>query len=186
MMVLKGEWAFVSTQKCATNTMYAVLPGGRQGAFHHMPKKRVAPMHWTVVRNPYDRAVSLYGSTGCRNHDKYHVKRECGSGNQPPEFEKFVELCLLKPQKQWRFKRAATHKWLFRNQSDWIDSGVIDEVVHLENLHQEVLDLIGLDLTLTNANASPRSDWKDYMTPAVKDMLNQWAGNDFRYGYKKL
>lgn len=186
MMILKGQWAFVSTQKCATNTMYKVLPGYRLGPLHHMPKKRHAPLHWTIVRNPYDRAVSLYGSTALRPHDKYQVKRQCGNPNAKPSFESFVENCLLIPQQKWKHRRRQTHPYLFKNQVDWIKSGMVDKVVHLENLYQEVLDLTGLDLDLPKLNDSPRASWQEYMTPSVIEMLNIWAGEDFRWGYDKL
>jgi len=184
MKVLEGKWCFVSTQKCATNTMYKILPGTRRHSFHHMPTSRVAPLHWSIVRNPYDRAVSLYGSTALREGDRYNVKKECGS--EHPDFITFVDRCLITPQNKWVHQRKQTHKYLFRNQSDWIDSGIIDQVVHLENLHQDILNLIGLDLELPRENSSTRQGWEKYMTPEVIEMLNNWAGDDFRYGYEKL
>lgn len=187
MKVLKGEWAFISTQKCATNTMYKVLPGVRQGQMHHMPNTRVAPIHWTIVRNPYDRAVSLYGSTALRsNGDRYNVRQECGGG--VPEFETFIERCLLVNKNKWKHPRGSTHAYLFRNQHDWIKSGIIDNVVHLENLYVEIEELIGLKISQkVKDNASPRKEWMSYMTPKAIKLLNKWAEPDFEhYGYQML
>ena len=66
MIILPNKWLFVSTMKCATNTLYKDLKDQVRGTFwdggqefHAIPNKRVAPIHWTVVRNPFDRAVSI-------------------------------------------------------------------------------------------------------------------------------
>jgi hypothetical protein len=166
--------------------MYKVLPGNRAGSGHHtMPTKRLAPLHWTIVRNPYDRAVSLYGSTALREGDMYKVKKECGSSE--PDFETFIRKCLLVPKDNWKNVRNTTNKYLFRNQYSWISSGIVDTFVHLENLEEEVYNLIGIQIPKEKENKSDRGSWEEYINPIVIELLNEWAGEDFKeYGYEKL
>lgn len=180
MIVYKEEWAFVSTRKCGTNTLYEHLPGERSpGPFHIMPTKRVADLHWTIVRDPYERAVSIWASTSQGNHDKYRVKTFLGDNN--PKFSVFVEKCLVPKN-----KGSLRDRFLFMNQTDWLNTGIIDQFGHLETLYEDVKKFTGLDINLTVENKSRRKSVEEYLTPEVVEMIDCWAEEDFKnFGYER-
>ena len=105
-MILHKDWLFFSTMKCATNTLYELLPkvGGVQKwsvdnnpGFHPRPVERMADVHFTVCRNPYDRAVSIWASTCLRGGDRYGTKAQVEKeGGNYGNLEDFVRTCLLK------------------------------------------------------------------------------------------
>lgn len=176
MKLLENEWLFISVRKCATNTLYDALPGKRTDRlFHTVPgMSRKAPIHWTVVRNPYDRAVSIWAST--KTSDRYGVITRC---NNDTSFENFIDSCLLKPMRK--------EKFLFKNQSDWLKDSIVDKIAKFENLNEDVNSITGLNLNLPRLNVSKRDDYMQYMTPAIIEKLNIWSGEDFQnYNYNKL
>ena len=96
MIIHPDGWVFVSTMKCATNTMYKVLPeiGGHrvQGGFHARPRVRIYDTHFSVCRNPYDRAVSIWASTCLRHGDRYNAVNKIKSdGGRHDSFEDFCK-----------------------------------------------------------------------------------------------
>lgn len=200
-MILKpNEWLFVSTMKCATNSLYDALKklpgtfwdGGNE--FHGRPNRRVAPIHWTTCRNPYDRAVSIWHSTCVREenqqrYDAYPYIIE--QGEDPISFDTFVELILLEHP-------TLRNPWLWRNQSDWHDTFIVDYVFNVERLESELkAEPLGISVKLPRLNVSHGRDfWQEYYKgktiknlkwPSMtKKMVQKWAGDDFdRYGYDK-
>ena len=180
MKLLKNHWLFVSTRKCATNAMYDCLPGERVGkGFHPRPQARLAPLHWTIVRNPYDRAVSIWASTCRREGDKYGIKALLKTDH--PGFADFARRCLA-GNLDW----APRDPWLFKNQSEWIEEMLIDRIVHFETLSEELPGIVGpVDLRISNA--SNHAAWQEYMTPETIGIINKWAAADFeRFGYEQI
>jgi len=171
--------------KCATNTMYEVLDGlgwkeVAEGV-HPRPTEQMADVHFTICRNPYDRAVSIWASTCLRNGDRYNAVNKIKSeGGNPEKFEDFVKHCLL-TEKNW-----TPHNWLFSNQMDWSNSTVIDAWVHIENLKQELEAFTGPLEKLPKVNTSKHKAWYQHMTPKIVKMINEWAEPDFWLGYNKL
>ncbi|MBN2164496.1 MAG: hypothetical protein JXR25_04965 [Pontiellaceae bacterium] len=182
MKLLKDKWLFVSTRKCATNGMYDSLPGERIGpGFHPRPNGRMAPVHWTIVRNPYDRAVSIWASIWQRSGDRYGIK--AALKKEDASFEEFAKLCLT-GNLDWA--PPELNPWLLTNQADWIDGMIIDRVVHFENLREEISEIVGA-IDLKTSNASKHAPWQDYMTPETIRIINEWAAADFeQFGYEKL
>ena len=169
----KGKWLFISTMKCATNTIYKCVEGRRIGGFHARPKQRRAPLHWTIKRNPYDRALSIWRSTCLRKGDRYLVKDNiirCG-GNP----ENFTHFCLHILGKR--------NDWLFRNQSDWWAGTIIDKYIDINNL-KKIEIITGQKLNLTKENTSPEKFVA--LNSTCIDIINKWAEPDFKYGYTKL
>lgn len=193
-MILANDesWLFVSTMKCATNTLYEALAhlgkrvqagqmGAVGGASHPVPTERLAPRHWTVCRNPYDRAVSIWASTALRDEgDKYWVREVMEErGADWKNFAHFVEFCLLRKPKP-RIRN------LFEPQHLWHDTFIHDTVVRFENLRSEVEGLVGPLEHFPRKNTSERAHWSDYLTNDIAEMVERWAGEDFdRYGYAK-
>jgi hypothetical protein len=180
MIVFEDKWAFVSTRKCGTNSLYAQLPGRRaDGPFHVMPKNRMADLHWSIVRNPYDRAVSIWASTSRRPGDKYWVKKYLGTSEV--SFDLFVEKCLL-----YKNKRNLRDRFLFMNQVSWLETGLVDEVGRLETLEEDVMRFTGLKLNLGKENSSDRKSTSEYMTPEIQEMIEEWADEDFQeFNYER-
>ena len=200
MIINKEKWLFVSTMKCATNTLYELLKrkefGGKWGGgnnFHAIPTakshpfpdmKRLAPLHFSACRNPYDRAVSIWASTCLRgeNHDRYEPFRYItDKGGNPAHFADFVHLVLVDPDRP-----TFRVPWLYRNQSDWQDQFLVDAVVQTEDLARQLEDLLGVTIhgDLPNENTSPHRSWKHYYSNGLMKLVQEWAGDDFRrFGY---
>lgn len=173
------SWLFISVRKCATNTMYRSLPGKRIGTGFHgrpQPGERLADKHFTIVRNPYDRAVSIYASTVLRPKDHYGAKAMCDG-----TFEDFCRRCLITSNQRW-----GREPWLFRNQSSWLDGLVIDHYLRFENLQDDV-ESLGLGIELAHENVSEHAPWESYINDITLPLLNEWAGHDFeKYGYDRI
>ena len=178
-MIISQDWLFVSTMKCATNTMYEALPGQRKGkGVHPRPKGRLRPVHFTVCRNPYDRAVSIWASTCLREKDRYNaIKRIQSQGGDYTNFDDFCRYCLTSYHWTW-------NQWLFRNQTDW--HPVIDRFVHIENLKEETEAIVGEIPKLPTINKSDHEHWRHYMSDTAVEIINEWAGRDFELGYLHL
>ena len=179
-----GTRLFISTMKCATNTVYDALEKidwmPITKGVHPKPVERLAEIHFTICRNPYDRAVSIWASTCLRDEDRYNAKKHILSkSGDPNKFSDFVRICLDGPI-TW-----TPHNWLFSNQTDWYDSMVVDAFCHIENLKPEIESITG-PLEISNINVSQHKPWYQYMTPKIVKRLNKWAGNDFDLGYNKL
>jgi len=180
------KWCFISTMKCATNSLYKALPGmplwDVTGDFHARPAKRLARTHFTVVRNPYDRAVSIWASTCMREGDRHGAKAliKAHHGN-PEDFEDFCRFCLVMDPEHW-----AKVPWLFKNQTDWIDTFLCDRVARMESLEKDIEEIVGERINLPVENKSEHRPWMDYMTPFAAMVIDDWAPKDFKYGYDKL
>ena len=178
-MIIHDEWLFISTMKAATNSLYAALPGVRYGrGFHPRPPKqtRIRPLQWTVVRNPYDRAVSIWASTCLRDGDRYRAKARIKSvGGDPESFDDFVAACLGAGH-AW----AGGHAWLFRNQADWLDGLVIDCYARFEELYADVAGVIGEVVSFPRENQSKHAPWGYYYANSTThEIVGRWASSDW-------
>ena len=176
---------FVSTPKCATNTMYEVLKaeyGGQQtgDAFHwnRVPRECLDWFSFTVCRNPYARAVSVWASS--RGAERYGVRDRVGSDEIRPLFE------YLLSNPPWRSMFMAQHEWLANVR--------LNTVLRLEDLENELWRLTFWTGSSTLPRKNPtypdmRKPWKWYyeQDAALQPLVEQWAGLDFeRYGYSRV
>lgn len=184
------RWLFVSTTKCATRTMYAVLPKfgfERTGGFHGRPGKRFADYHkFAVCRNPLSRAVSTWWSTCMRDHDRYGFKKAMGEGNWD-YFPTFVK---------WLTCEDVLRHPLTCTQSDWHRDTGVEMFLRMESLTEDFLhmpfvdgdtarDMLGRALPVEGATRPLREPWQHYHTPETVDLLATWAAEDFeRFGYE--
>lgn len=162
--------------------MYEILDGRSwltlSSDYHARPNHYMAELQFTICRNPYDRAVSIWAST-CKDK-KYGVKDWIEKNNgDPAKFKDFVRYCL----------DGSIHwtgvEWLFRNQTDWYKDTFIDLSIQMENLEEELEPIIG-QIDLPIKNTSDHKSWEEYMTPKIVERLNKWAGDDFKLGYEEL
>ncbi len=176
------NYTFVSTMKCATNSLYSILveryQGRRVGDFHCRDLRLAPPgsFVFTVCRNPYLRAVSIWWSTCMRGHDRYGFRQACGNGD---DFETFM-LWVATQQRPVP---------LLQNQSEWQQGIRFDRVLHLENLATEfaVLPFVAdavVEFPEINTTLYNRQPAQQLLTPVSIDAIRRWAAPDFEnFGY---
>jgi len=173
------EYVFVSTMKCGTHTMYELLKGlgGRRVGGFHTCDPRLIPLGYfvfTVCRNPFTRAVSIWWST-CVRDDRYRFRRFMPDWKS---FECFAE-CLL------RFKNKPPHI-LLATQTKWHGPVVFDRYLKLENLEPEfnALPFVQDHVVLPRLNTSTYKDYWEAYTPDAIEMVREWGKEDFeKFGY---
>lgn len=176
------NYAYVSTMKCATNTLYKLLveqyQGQRVGDFHCRDLRHAPPgsFLFSVCRNPYLRAVSIWWSTCMRGHDRYGLRRACGNGD---DFETFITWVASLPQRPP----------IVQNQAEWQAGIPFDRVLRLESLREEFESLPFVQGTVQgfpelNTTLNNRLHARHYLTPAAVEAVRRWAAVDFeRFGY---
>lgn len=188
MVILPEHKAvFVSTPKCATNTMYQVLTGApfngiRQGPHFHrldVPPEYESWYTFTVVRNPYARAVSIWWRTV---HDT--TARRIFRDQAPHDLAEFVRWLSHNPHdaqsRRLSFSQARCHQNMR-----------FDAIIHLENLAAEIHKLPfwpASGATLHHLNVTQNcGNWRRYMTDDVIAAVDEWAPEDCEmYGYARL
>ena len=185
----KHKFVFVSTMRCGTHSMFAVLRGQpycgyheqHPGGYHNriIPGKAQDYFTFAVSRNPYSRLVSIWRvitqGERCRHYTPLGK----------PTFPHFVCWAAAEPNiDKWAGMLIPQHRWL---------KGIrLDAVLRLEELDQEVKRLpfwTGPDHVdpASNRTCIGLPHWSAYYTdPVIITAARQWAGADFEtYGYPK-
>jgi len=179
-------WLFVSTTKCATRTMYEVLPrfgGERVGGFHGRPTGgQTRDFTFAVCRNPLSRIVSSWWSTTQRGHDRYKFRK--ASGCDEGGFPRFVE---------WLTQEAPKDA-LTMTQDDWHAGHRVDRFIKMEDMEHDFYRLpfvnseewnVQSPLPIVGGTVTLREPWQEYHTPETVAMVAEWAAKDFeRFGYE--
>ena len=192
----RHKFVFISTPKCATHTMYEFLQRygaqRREGAFHHVhvPKRYADYCLWTVVRNPYARAVSIWWYL-------LHTDTPMGQGRRllwqnmigGDSLEEFLRWLTTQPLPMRRANLALIP------QHGWLRDVGLTAVLHLERLREELLvlpfvsetdlaDLPHIDSDNRHLSQAAYGDWREHMTDELAELVREWAGGDFaRFGY---
>ena len=197
----KYKFIYVSTPKVCTHSIYSVLKehysdGMIENGFH---ETRIPPgysnyFRWTICRNPYTRAVSLWWSA-CRLHppDIYGFQKGCGVAN---DFTRFV-VWLSQTRTEEREKEP-----LMMNQTEWLEPVEPIAPIHVENLQEEISKLYFWDpgIVIPELNTTTqkieteskregqpieRPPWRElYRDRSAREAVLKWAGEDFvRFGY---
>lgn len=195
------RFIYISTPKAGTHTICRILKdhfpkGLKENGLHN---NRIPPCYhgfsrWTVVRNPFSRAASLWWST-CRLHpeDQYGARAGCGAEDDFPRFVRW--LAALEP-------RGRRQQPLFLSQSDWLDPVQPIQTLHLEHLEEELQEMPwwreGIDLPELNTTTEKierqsntegsrilRPTWQELcQEEEVQELIVEWAGRDFElFGY---
>ncbi len=145
---------------------------------------------WAIVRNPWDRMVSLYHF--------YQQLTEVGGqlaggkfANLPPDslgsFEEWIMLDNKYPNRFLRADTQSNHKW--RPQYEWV-GGKIDYTGKLESIDNNFLFIcnnIGIKHTpLENKNSSNHNYYKTYYNETTKNIIEDKYNIDirkFNYGF---
>lgn len=203
------RFVFISTMKCATNSLTEALvrdfDGVMPGDLHERRMDLVPPGYFTfsVCRSPYTRAISLWWSTCMRNDlDRYGFRRACPDPDSLSGFMQWVASL-----------RTVPHELLL-TQSEWHRHTRIDRFLKVEQLQsafealpftppgarlgllnatttdqQGVMDLQRLragegDRALSSRPQRRRGPAAEYLTPEAAEAIEHWAAEDFeRFGY---
>ncbi len=187
---IKHRYAFVSTVKGGTNSLYRMLidqySGARYGTFHHNDVSDIPP-NWflfTTCRNPYTRAISIWYSTCMRGKDRYGFRQMCPD---PDSFVAFAEWAALMQSQLGRL--ASTQRELLQTQTQHHAGIPFQRILRTEQLEQEfnTLPFVGSEyrqLPALNVTHSQRSCLEDYLTDRAILAVRRWMEPDFEnYGY---
>lgn len=187
MIILRKQRAlFVSTPKCATNTIYHLLQehfgGERLGPHFHRRDVPAEFRDWfvfSVVRNPYSRAVSTWWRTVM---DKT-AKRIFAHAPGGEDLATFVRWLATKPPE-------AEYRRLCYSQAEWLAPVKPNRVLRLEHLRDELWSLPWWDVEVVKLprrnQCHGRKRWWLYLTEDAVRAVEDWAGPDFdTFGYSR-
>lgn len=135
---------------------------------------------FTFVRNPWDRAVSLY--------EYRRMKDRTGVGSSGISFGDWVQRVFDEDPDPVYHNNSRS----FMPQCDWLkdDRGEIDldfigRFEHLARDFAQVAERVAPGAELPRLNASKRSAFTSYYDAASRDMVARWFAEDIeRFGYR--
>ncbi len=191
-MIVSSElkYAFVSTVKGGTNSLYQILEnnyhGQRYGGFHCNDVSEI-PANWhlfTTCRNPYSRAVSIWFSTCMRGKDRYYFRQMCPN---PDSFEVFAEWAAIMQSQLHRMSEP--QQQLLMTQAQRHGEIEFNSILRVEHLLSDFAKLPFVEATLPefpilNPTRNQRDSAGDYMTERAIRAVQRWMAPDFeKYGY---
>lgn len=189
----KHKIVFVAIPKTGTRSIYKALEDHFSGQVYSdhlkiIPKQFRGYYSFCVVRNPYERAVSIWWSTCKRNNDKRHFISKYLRNNNT--FENFAKNIHLINEIE---KRAVTDY-----QYKWIEQNNIDRMLRFEDLQGEFnslpfvrkkieLPLLNPTTEITKGNPVIRKAYGNYITTDSIYYINEYYARDFEIcGYDMI
>jgi hypothetical protein len=142
-------------------------------------KRWAQAFKFAIVRNPWDRAVSLY---------EYRVQtNQTGLGSTSVPFEEWLRLVFVERDPYYHDQPK-----MLQSQSDWLKDASgnmpVDFVGRFENLNAEfavVAQKLGITAQLPHLNRSKRKTAKPYYTDDSVEIIARYFAEDIeRFGYK--
>lgn len=140
-----------------------------------------------IVRNPYDRLVSIYKYNRMRKN-YWHSFDGSTKWGPPPlydfcinhTFEEFVEkLREIFPNihrlPDWGNHTTPQYTWLINNQGDL----VVPHILYFENLQEEIKIKLNLHKKMKVINPSDGKNYEEYYTEKTKNIVYQLYQKDF-------
>lgn len=169
--------AYIAPPKTATRTMYGVMKRyfqGKQQGDHtlRVPEEYKDFTTIIVIRNPYDRFVSMWMAATTRG-DRYGFIKQTGSDNIVDGARMLVDLNVTSG-------KGHPLKW---SQAIYHRENRIDYCIRLETLEQDFMDLPFVDKEVKFSHANPTEakskHWSEYYTDELIDLVNQFYKDDF-------
>jgi hypothetical protein len=185
----KHKYVFVAIPKTGTRTIYSILKGQYDGHlfkehYEYVPEKFKDFFKFTIVRNPYERAVSLWWST-CKRDNRRRYPEIIGS-SELIDFFKWLNMSnvnkgvgseILRTQAYYsKFDKILYTEIL---ESDFKSIEIFKDTRHLPRMNSTQI--------VSNNNKSARKHWQEYMTPSVIKEIEKYYAEDFKIlkKYKK-
>jgi hypothetical protein len=190
---------FISTPKACTHSIYKILDehysdGLLEAGFHNnqIPPAYKDYYKWTVVRNPFTRAVSIWWSACRLAHLDQYKFRELSGGQY--DFTKFITWLAGQPL-EFRQKDP-----LMLNQCEWLKSIPLPmHFLYLENLASDLkrlpfwkegIEIEQLNTTDEKIDAQSMSENRQIEKPSIQELYKdqaaidavlKWAEPDFEW-----
>ena len=139
-------------------------------------ENRTPMFSFTVVRNPWDRMVSLYHyfkNIAVHEGSQFLKLNQVDMSKYPPFHEWILQINTFKIPPDYWFNGATA-------QQEWLDIKV-DLVIRYENLTEEfkqVQDVFKCDIPLPHIYASGRGNYSEYYTDESKKFVEQLCQAD--------
>lgn len=179
------KYVFIHINKTAGSSIEAAL----RLRFEHKTavekRSQIGERAWirafkfSMVRNPWDRLLSMYF---------YRIKtNQTSLGVNPIDFSDWVTLTLVEKSSKY-FDQPDR----FKPQIDWLvdDTGqcIVDYVGRFENLHQdfrEICSRIGVNAELPHLKSSKSGDYREHYTDDLATLVGEFYQRDIAsFGYR--
>lgn len=165
-----GSWLFVGVHKCASKSMYTALRplSTIAGNWGDAAPERLAPVHFAICRDPYERAKSIYYQLLLQGDDQVLKQRMADAGYDWQRVDEAIAFI-----EQYSEKHP-----LFRTQSHYDSAGIVDVWVPLNNLQAGVEAIVG-PVTIPNLNESPETGLN--IVGKSKQVVDRYYAGDMRF-----
>jgi hypothetical protein len=190
----KFKVVFVARPKTGTRSIYDVLEKNFNGKLfkeHHaeIPQQFNNYFSFCTVRNPYDRACSMWWSTSKRGLDKRGFVKKAQSHGWDNTMNSFMKVVK---------ELTVNRDRILRTQAMFINPNRIDAKLRFDHLEEDFnklpfvkdyIELPSLNVTKekTGPNPHARPPWQTMMDEEVVSLINEIYSADFALsGYKKI
>jgi hypothetical protein len=179
-------FSFVHINKCGGSSVEIALGLSKRHATAEAMRREIGADAWAsrfsfaLVRNPFDRVVSLY---------YYRVRRDYhGLGDRHLNLNEWISALWQENTPRYtdpQFLSQPCCRWL----TDAAGGELVDVVIRLEDIDRrwpEITDRLGVDCPLPALNANRRPAYRDVLAPASRAIIERAFAEDlsrFDYDY---
>lgn len=176
------NYVYVSLPKTASQAMIQFLREGYGGKVRPPGPVKKDKFVFSVVRNPYERCVSLWLATCTRPRDRY------GYTAHGETVESLIRWFVDQGPKK---EGLSVGDDLSKTLCDVLGDTALDMVLRFEDLQNEVKKLPFYDRSkgsvpvVNRKSTGGRLSFEEYLLPSTIDAINQWCQKDFeKFGYE--
>lgn len=201
-IVYSPKRAFFLTEKCAHNTLWAVLT--ERYGWQDLPRASLTVLKqenptdvarmtlgplgphgleqrttYAVRRNPFDRMVSTWWDV---THGARHANGNLLAAAGDERFVSFVRFVVSMDRQSYSGRRS-----IYQTQTGWLCGMRVDEWLAFERLDDDFARLPftdGRELPRLNRSGTHRQPWPWYYCAETMERVAEWAAEDFEaFGY---